>query len=128
MALMPLRAAKIPPVAAPLTIEFQESSLCRYEIMTQSTVLKVAPQMAKLPAMDGVRNFTDSKPPYRPRRKPVGALRKPFRYSNNDPPTVPIIKAHPQSSTILMGQGWRLYSMITPHLHRFRGRLIVCPL
>lgn len=49
----PFLAAKIPPVAAPLTIEFQGSSFFLKCTSVQSIVENIPPQTAKLPAIIG---------------------------------------------------------------------------
>lgn len=51
----PFRAASMPPVAAPLMIEFQGSSFFRKWTNVQSIVLNMPPQTAKFPAMMGDR-------------------------------------------------------------------------
>lgn len=53
MAGNPLRAAKIPPVAAPLIMEFHGSSFLRIWIKAQSIVENIPPHTAKLPAIIG---------------------------------------------------------------------------
>lgn len=49
----PFLAAKIPPVAAPLIIEFQGSSFFLMWTNVQSIVLNIPPQTAKFPAIIG---------------------------------------------------------------------------
>lgn len=55
---LPFLAAKIPPVANPLIIEFHGSSFFRKWTKVQSIVLNIPPQTAKFPAMTGERIFT----------------------------------------------------------------------
>lgn len=128
----PFLAAKIPPVAAPLIIEFHGSSFFRKWTNVQSIVLNIPPQTAKFPAIIGERCFIAAKlPSYNDnivwkyelririghfhtirRLKPDGAFRKPFIAWNIPPPIHPIAKAPPQSSTIRYGHGSRAYSSI----------------
>jgi len=61
MARGPLRAARIPPVAAPLMIEFQGSSFFRICTNVQSIVENMPPQTAKLPPMIGARDLIAGK-------------------------------------------------------------------
>lgn len=63
MAGNPLRAAKMPPVAAPEIIEFQGSSFFRKCTSVQSMVLNMPPHTAKLPARMGERVLTADKLP-----------------------------------------------------------------
>lgn len=63
IAATPLRAAKMPPVAAPLTMEFHGSSFCLKCTRVQSMVLNIPPHTAKLPAMIGERALIDVKLP-----------------------------------------------------------------
>lgn len=63
MAGTPLRAAKMPPVAAPEMIEFQGSSFFRKWTNVQSIVLNMPPHTAKFPARIGERVFTADKLP-----------------------------------------------------------------
>lgn len=58
MLIIPFRAARMPPVAAPLMIEFHGSSFLRKCTSVQSIVLNMPPHTAKLPAMIGDRVFT----------------------------------------------------------------------
>lgn len=59
----PFLAAKIPPVAAPLIIEFHGSSFLRKWTNVQSIVLNIPPHTAKLPAIIGERCFIAAKLP-----------------------------------------------------------------
>lgn len=63
IAATPLRAARIPPVAAPETIEFQGSSFCLKCTNVQSIVLNIPPQTAKFPAIIGERALIEVKLP-----------------------------------------------------------------
>lgn len=60
---LPLRAASIPPVRAPLIIEFQGSSFCLKYTNEQSIVENIPPQTAKLPPTIGERSFIAAKLP-----------------------------------------------------------------
>lgn len=126
----PFLAAKMPPVAAPLIIEFQGSSFFLMWIKAQSIVENIPPQTAKLPAMIGDLCFIAAKlPTYnapnvlkqlnRPKLpctrrllRPDGALRNPLILWKTPPPIRPMVKAPPQSSTILHGHGSLVYSSI----------------
>ena len=63
IAATPFRAASIPPVAAPLMIEFHGSSFCRKWTKVQSIVLNIPPHTAKFPAIIGDRALIDVKLP-----------------------------------------------------------------
>lgn len=66
MAGNPFLAAKMPPVAAPLMIEFQGSSFLRTWMRAQSMVENIPPQTAKLPAIMGDLCFiADNDPIYK---------------------------------------------------------------
>ena len=65
-----LLAARMPPVAAPLRIEFHGSSFCLRCTSVQSIVEKVPPQTAKLPPMIGARSLMDVKLPTNRRLMP----------------------------------------------------------
>lgn len=56
---MPLRAANMPPVNAPLAIEFHGSSFFRIATNEQSIVENNPPQTAKLPPMLGALVATE---------------------------------------------------------------------
>lgn len=60
---LPFLAARIPPVAAPLMIEFHGSSFFRKWTNVQSMVLNIPPQTAKFPAIIGDRVFIAAKLP-----------------------------------------------------------------
>ena len=51
----PARSASVPPVAAPLMIEFQGSSFCRTAVKEQSKHAKIPPHMANCPPKTGAR-------------------------------------------------------------------------
>ena len=70
-----LRAARIPPVAAPLMIEFQGSSFLRMCARVQSNVVNIPPHIAKLPPIMGARSLTASREPTRRRLKPCVSSR-----------------------------------------------------
>lgn len=69
MAGTPLRAARMPPVAAPEIIEFQGSSFFRKCTSVQSIVLNMPPHTAKLPARIGDRVLTADRLPIWKERK-----------------------------------------------------------
>src|SRR4051812_23776683 len=73
----PPRAAKSPPVAAPLIIEFHGSSLFLAYINAQSNVEKRPPQTAKLPAVIGARSLREESAPER--RKFLGEFLRPLK-------------------------------------------------
>lgn len=60
---IPLRAARIPPVRAPLAIEFHGSSFFLIATSEQSMVENNPPQTAKLPPMLGALVATELKAP-----------------------------------------------------------------
>ena len=105
MARGPARAARTPPVAPPLMIEFQGSSFCRILVREQSKHAKSPPHTANCPPNTGARACTaDSEPAS---RAPEGAIRAPLMECHSPPPMLPIQNAPPTSSTILHGQGSR---------------------
>lgn len=108
----PFLAARIPPVAAPLMIEFQGSSFFRMCIKVQSIVENIPPQTAKLPAIIGDRCLIAIRLPTKRLLKPLGAFRNPLMLWKTAPPIAPIVKAPPQSSTIRHGHGSLAYSSI----------------
>lgn len=59
----PFLAARIPPVAAPLMIEFHGSSFCRRWAKVQSSVENMPPQTAKFPPMIGARSLMAARLP-----------------------------------------------------------------
>lgn len=72
---LPLRAARIPPAAAPLMIEFHGSSFLRMWTNVQSIVLNRPPHTAKLPAMIGDLCFTVAKHPICKQNQKTGYIR-----------------------------------------------------
>ena len=110
IAAAPFRAARIPPVAAPLMMLFQGSSFFRMCTRVQSMVENMPPQTAKLPPMMGARVFTATRLPAARRAMPLGAFRKPLMEWKTAPPIQPMVKAPPQSSKIRHGHGSREYS------------------
>ncbi len=99
----PARSASVPPVAAPLMIEFQGSSFCRMAVREQSKQAKIPPHMANCPPKTGARACTAERDPAN--RAPEGAIRAPLIECHNPPPMFPMQKAPPTSSIILHGQG-----------------------
>jgi hypothetical protein len=104
-ALGPARAAKTPPVVAPLRMEFQGSSFCRMAVKVQSQQAKTPPQTANCPPKTGARAWTAERDPAR--RAPLGAIRAPLMECQIPPPMFPMQKAPPTSSTTRQGQGSR---------------------
>mmetsp|Transcript_22025 Transcript_22025/g.44168 ORF Transcript_22025/g.44168 Transcript_22025/m.44168 type:complete len:202 (+) Transcript_22025:330-935(+) len=117
----PARAARMPPVAAPLMIEFQGSSFCRTAVMEQSKHAKRPPQTANPPPRAGPRAFTAERAPRM--RPPFGAFLKPLMEWKMLPPTAPIEKAPPTSSTMRHGHGSRSAIDCLPIVTRCGGKL-----
>lgn len=61
--ILPFLAARMPPVRAPLMMEFHGSSFCRRYTREQSIVENIPPQTAKLPATMGDRSLIAAKLP-----------------------------------------------------------------
>mmetsp|Transcript_18462 Transcript_18462/g.52760 ORF Transcript_18462/g.52760 Transcript_18462/m.52760 type:complete len:260 (-) Transcript_18462:66-845(-) len=103
MARGPARPAKIPPVAAPLTIEFHGSSFWRMAVSEQSQHAKSPPHTANCPPSTGARACTALSEPVS--RAPAGASRAPLMECQMPPPMFPMQKAPPTSSTMRHGHG-----------------------
>lgn len=99
----PRLTASTPPVSAPAAMEFHGSSFFRIPTKMQSNVEKSPPHTAKLPPSLGLSLLIDSSAPFI--LAPGGEFFSPFTRYHTPPPTAPIPKALPQSSSILCGQG-----------------------
>ena len=88
-------------------IEFHGSSLCLKAAKLQSKLANKAPHTAKFPPTTGPRAFTASRLPLKLFDQPFGLLRKPLTLCQIDPPTAPMLKAPPMSSSMRAGHGSR---------------------
>lgn len=112
MATGPFLEANMAPVRAPLVIEFHGSSFPLILTMLQSIMEKRPPQTAKLPPSCGALVLIAVKLPRSRWFTPTGEFLNPLMAWKMPPPIAPMVKAPPQSSTILQGQGSRAYSSI----------------
>jgi len=100
-ALMPCRAASVPPVRNPEPIAFHGSSFCRIKASVQSKLEKSPPHTAKLPPVMGARLLTALSAPTK--RSPFGEFLAPLYACTTPPPIAPIAKAPPKSSRMRHG-------------------------
>mmetsp|Transcript_59800 Transcript_59800/g.136697 ORF Transcript_59800/g.136697 Transcript_59800/m.136697 type:complete len:252 (-) Transcript_59800:41-796(-) len=104
-AFQPPRAASTPPVRKPEAMAFQWSSRLLMYCSEQSKHENVPPQTAKLPPRIGARFLALYMAPWS--LSPAGEWRAPFTKCHTNPPTAPMPKAPPRSSTMRSGHGSR---------------------